>query len=381
MALDFLTPLNSDILEYVKELSSQHLGSKIVFHTHDDFPDLKKIKIAIIGVLENRGSEDFDQYVNLNYIRKEFFNLYPGNWNISIGDLGNIEPGEKIEDTYFAVQKLTSFLLKNNIIPIVIGGSQDITYPLYRAYDDLEQMVNVISIDNKFDFSRENGVLSNSYLTKMIVEEPNNLFNYTNIGYQTYFNSQEEIDLIEKLFFESYRLGEISNDPTISEPVFRDGNLVSIDLNSIKSSDSGNFINFAPNGFSGKEICSLARYAGISDKVTCLGMFNHQNTKQESFLISQILWYFIEGIHCRSNEYPFGSKQDYIKYIVTLEEDLVFYKSNITNRWWIEISNIGNKNNKFKKTTLFPCSHQDYLLACNGEVPERWWKNQRKNLI
>ena len=69
------------------------------------------------------------------------------------------------------------------------------------------------------------------------------------------------------------------------------------------------------------------------------------------------------------------------KYIVTLEEDLVFYKSNITNRWWIEISNIGNKNNKFKKTTLFPCSHQDYLLACNGEVPERWWKNQRKNLI
>ena len=381
MALDFLTPLNSDILEYVKELSSQHLGSKIVFHTHDDFPDLKKIKIAIIGVLENRGSEDFDQYVNLNYIRKEFFNLYPGNWNISIGDLGNIEPGEKIEDTYFAVQKLTSFLLKNNIIPIVIGGSQDITYPLYRAYDDLEQMVNVISIDNKFDFSRENGVLSNSYLTKMIVEEPNNLFNYTNIGYQTYFNSQEEIDLIEKLFFESYRLGEISNDPTISEPVFRDGNLVSIDLNSIKSSDSGNFINFAPNGFSGKEICSLARYAGISDKVTCLGMINHQNTKQESFLISQILWYFIEGIHCRSNEYPFGSKQDYIKYIVTLEEDLVFYKSNITNRWWIEISNIGNKNNKFKKTTLFPCSHQDYLLACNGEVPERWWKNQRKNLI
>ena len=381
MALDFLTPLNSDILEYVKELSSQHLGSKIVFHTQDDFPDLNKIKIALIGVLENRGCKNFDQPVKLNHIRKEFFNLYPGNWNISIGDLGDIEPGEIIEDTYFAIQKLTTFLLKKNIIPIIIGGSQDITYPLYRAYDDLEQMVNVISIDNKFDFLREEGSLSNSYLTKMIVDEPNNLFNYSNIGYQTYFNSQEEIDLIEKLFFESYRLGEISNDPSISEPIFRDGNLVSIDLNSIKSSDSGNFINFTPNGFSGKEICSLARYAGISDKITCLGLFNHQNSKQESVLISQILWYFIEGIHCRSNEYPFGTKQDYIKYTVTLDENLVFYKSNITNRWWIEISIITNKDNKLKKSTLFPCSYQDYLLACSGEVPERWWKNQRKNLI
>ena len=381
MALDFLTPLNTEILDFVKNLSSQHLGSKIVFHTQDDFPDLKKIKIAIIGVLENRGSENCDQLVNLDYIRKEFFNLYPGNWNISIGDLGDIKPGEIIEDTYFAIQKLTSFLLKKNIIPIIIGGSQDITYPLYRAYDDLEQMVNVISIDNKFDFLREGGSLSNSYLTKMIVDEPNNLFNYSNIGYQTYFNSQEEIDLLEKLFFESYRLGEISNDTTISEPIFRDGNLVSIDLNAIKSTDSGNFINFTPNGFSGKEICTLSRYAGISDKVSCLGLFNHQNSKQESVLISQIIWYFIEGIHCRSNEYPFGTKQDYIKYTVTLDENLIFYKSNITNRWWIEILIITNKNNKIKKSTLFPCSHQDYLLACSGEVPERWWKNQRKNLI
>jgi hypothetical protein len=28
-----------------------------------------------------------------------------------------------------------------------------------------------------------------------------------------------------------------------------------------------------------------------------------------------------------------------------------------------------------------PCMHDDYLAACNGEVPERWWKAQRKNLI
>jgi hypothetical protein len=40
-----------------------------------------------------------------------------------------------------------------------------------------------------------------------------------NIGYQTYYNSQEEIDLIEKLFFDAYRLGEISHNIALAEPV------------------------------------------------------------------------------------------------------------------------------------------------------------------
>jgi hypothetical protein len=52
---------------------------------------------------------------------------------------------------------------------------------------------------------------------KIIIDEPNNLFNYCNVGYQTYYNSQEEIDLIEKLFFDAYRL-EISNNLAIAEP-------------------------------------------------------------------------------------------------------------------------------------------------------------------
>ena len=45
-----------------------------------------------------------------------------------------------------------SLLLKNKIIPIVVGGSQDLTYALYRSYDLVEQMVNVAVIDSSFDF-------------------------------------------------------------------------------------------------------------------------------------------------------------------------------------------------------------------------------------
>jgi arginase family enzyme len=383
MEFDFLSPLDNEIIAFRDELSSQQLGSKIVLHTSQDFPEVTKVSIGIIGVLENRGNSRGNQEIELKTVRKELYQLYPGNWDVSIADFGNILAGNSVEDTYFALKKVVAQLIKNKVIPIVIGGSQDLTYALYRAYDDLEQMVNIVAVDSQFDFGKESdAITASSYLTKIVIEEPNNLFNYCNIGYQTYYNSQEEIDLVEKLFFDGYRLGEIANNIALAEPVFRDGDLVSIDMNSVKSSDSGNFTQFIPNGFNGKEICALSRYAGISDKVSSFGIFNQNDTKQESVLIAQIIWYFIEGYHYRSNEYPFGSRENYLKYIVPIEdEELVFYKSDKTDRWWIEIPFTVNGNNKLKRNTLLPCSHEEYLAACDQELPERWWKAQRKNTI
>ena len=383
MGFDFLEPINEEILGWLKSLSSQQLGSKVVFHTKEEFPDLDKIKIALIGVLENRGSDAIENSGDLSVIRQELYSMFPGNWATTIADLGDILPGNSKEDTYFALRKVVSDLIRKKIIPVVIGGSQDLTYSMYRAYDELEQMVNLVAIDSKFDFGKEEELMSsNSYLSQMIIDEPNNLFNFCNIGYQTYYNSQEEIDLIEKLFFDAYRLGEVSNNIAIAEPVFRDADIVSLDLNSVKSADSGNFVSFAPNGFNGKEICALARYAGISDKVTTFGVFNHHNSHQEAVLITQIIWYFIEGFQYRSNEYPFGSRENYIKYSVPIDnETLVFYKSDKTDRWWIEIPFVSNGNNKLKRNTLLPCSYEEYLGACNQELPERWWKAQRKNVL
>ena len=45
MEFDFLKPLDNEILQFAKGFSSQQLGSKVVFHSLEDFPDLNKIKI------------------------------------------------------------------------------------------------------------------------------------------------------------------------------------------------------------------------------------------------------------------------------------------------------------------------------------------------
>lgn len=382
MVFDFLQPISPAMESFISNLSNKTLGKRVVFHTQSDFPILEGISLAIITVNENRGNGSKNEEVSFDNFRKQFYSLFPGNWNVSIADLGTVEAGASIDDTYFVVKKLVEELVKKRILPIIIGGSQDLTYAIYRAYDNLDQMVNLVTVDNQFDFAQENSAASDSYLTKIIVEEPNNLFNFCNLGYQTYYNSQEEIDLIEKLYFEAYRLGEISNNITLAEPVFRDADLVSIDMTSVQSSFSGNFLQINPNGFDGKQICGLTRYAGISDKVSSFGVFNFNSNVQESVLIAQMIWYFIEGYSFRSGEYPFGGKESFNKYIVPIEDDeLIFYKSTKTSRWWIEIPFSTNVNNKLKRNTLLPCTDEDYLAACEQEIPERWWKAQRRNIL
>ena len=219
----------------------------------------------------------------------------------------------------------------------------------------------------------------------MILDQPYNLFNYATIGYQTYFNSQEEIDLMDSLYFESYRLGQVSKDITIVEPVLRDANIVSIDLSAVKGAEVSLNQKYSPNGLDGKEICAIARYAGISNKVTSFGIYEYKPSQDDdmtSMLMSQVLWYFIEGVNYRVKDDGFDDESSYQKYITLVEsQELVFYKSNKTGRWWIEIPFLTEVNNKLKRHTLLPCMHQDYLDACNNKVPDRWYKALQKNSV
>ena len=137
--------------------------------------------------------------------------------------------------------------------------------------------------------------------------------------------------------------------------------------------------NFSPNGFTGKEICAIARYAGISDKVNVFGVYESDNTPQAYQLIAQILWYFIEGHNYRVIESPYINSEDFTKFIVpTDDEDLIYYKSNLTSRWWVEVPTILTSHNKSNSSALLPCMEQDYYDACNQIIPERWFKAYKK---
>jgi len=384
MNQDFLTPVKESVVAHLALQSSFCLGRIIRIHTEEEgFPDLENVKIAILGVQEDRNSEDnFGCGENLHFIRTKLYELFPGKWDAPIADLGNVLKGNSVTDTYFAVSEIITGLLKKNIIPIIIGGGQDITYVNYRAYDSLEQTVNIAAVDSRFDLGNLNDELtSQSYLSKVIMQEPNNLFNYSNVGYQTYFNSQDEIELLDSLFFDACRLGKAKELENI-EPVFRNADIVSIDIGSVRQSEAPANNNASPNGFYGEEICAISRYAGLSDKVSSFGIYEYNskldNNHQTAHLIAQMVWYFIEGFNFRVKDYPFSGKENYQKFTVLLEDDdpLTFYKSNKSGRWWIEIKIVSD--NKYKRHALIPCTYNDYTDATKQIIPEKWYKAMRK---
>ncbi len=382
MAFDFLVPIEDKVLAHTELLPSQSLGKNIYKHTvRDGLPVIALASIAIVGVKESRNAYvKKKEKLDVSGIRIQLYKLLMGNWNSTIVDMGDIEEGESVEDTYFVVKEIIAGLLEEDIIPVIIGATQDITYPAYRAFDGIKDLVNIVSVDSRFDFGMDDELISsNSYMSKIITDKPNNLFNFSNIGYQSYFNAQEEIDLMERLFFDAYRLGDLIYDIKLAEPVMRSAHMVTLDARAIKASEMGYSDSFSPNGFTGREICAIARYAGISDNVRVFGIYEMENSSQSNQLMAQIIWYFIEGSNYRVKESPYENEANFTKYTVPTEtEQLIYYKSHFTDRWWVEVPSILPSNTKFRSTSLLPCTEKDYLDACDQNIPERWFKAYKK---
>lgn len=382
----YFQPLDKDVFDRY----SQHknlLGNVVnKFLDEEKFPDLSEIKIAIFGVPEdrhsigNRGCREAP-----DKIRERFYRLKAVSHPYRIADLGNLKIGETVNDTYAAVSGIMVDLMREGILPIILGGSQDLTFAQYVAYQKLEETVNIVSVDAYFDLgTTEENLRSHSYLGKIILHEPNFLFNFSNIGYQTYFVGADQIELMNKLYFDAYRLGEVRKNMEETEPIVRSADILSFDISSIRQSDAPGNANATPNGFYGEEACTMMRYAGLSDKLTSLGLyevnpsFDHRD--QTAHLAAQMLWYFLDGYYQRKKDQPLINKNAFVKYHVNIrkdEQEIVFYKSKKSERWWMEVP-YPNSKVKYHRHHLVPCSYKDYEVAMKDEMPDRWWQALQK---
>ena len=378
---EFLKPVSKSIIDFVEGLHEHSLGKNTLFNDGVNEVDFSNGDVVLLSVPEVRNVVGDELSVpNFDEVRKELYQLMLGNWDLRLIDLGEIIPGNIVSDTYYAVSSIVSDLLNLGVLPIVLGGGNDLVYPLYRSFDDLKKGVNLVNMDSHFDIGNiELPISSKSYIGKVIMDPPYNLLNFTNIGYQSYYVSPEEKDLVQKLFFEAYRLGEITSNFKKVESLVRNADLISLDLNSV----AGILQNGAPNGFSTREVCSLARYSGLSDQVSIFGIFEYDNKKTNFIaksLVAQIIWYYIEGVSLRWNEKVNEDKSNLIHYNVPLNEEVYsFYKSKITGRWWMEIDYLTDENNILTKKTLLPCDYEDYANACNNLLTERWYNAKKRH--
>ena len=377
----FFDPVPSIIYE---DAEAGTLGARIEVFQGNAFPEIEKGTVVLFSVNEWRGGDTQGNSEVSIEIRKELLRLKDHFGSLRIVDLGTIQAGESVTDTYYAVSNSVAEIVKKGGIALLLGGTQDLTYANYLAYEKLEQVVNLVAVDSRFDIGDvQDEVTSSRYLQKIILHQPNILFNFSNLGYQTHHVSPSEVDLMKKMYFDIYRLGELQESLLHVEPVVRNADVVSFDLSSIRSSDlPGNFAS-EPNGIYGEEACAIARYAGLSDKLTSFGLYNlcDANSLQSNKLVAQLLWYFLYGVAFRMRDYPFADKDEYTKYTVALEEgayDVVFYKSNRSDRWWMEVPYPSKRGAKYQRHFMIPCNYVDYQTACNDDIPDRWWQTFQK---
>ncbi|MDB4075823.1 arginase family protein [Crocinitomicaceae bacterium] len=378
-----------DISIYFKPISdiSDAIGDLIIdshIHNENGFPELKGPGIAIVYVPENRRSESGLSGSNESF-REEFYTFSRGDkWNFSIYDLGTIAPGESVEDTCFALSQVVSELVKANVTPVIIGGSQDLIVSSYKGFESLEQMINICSVDSSLDVGEPSDELkSNGYVSHLLMQRPCYLFNYANIGMQRLMVPAREVDLFDKLFFDICRLGAFNSDFRIAEPYLRNSDLLSVDFKSIKNGDSDSLRYKNTNGFKSDQICQIMKYAGMSDKMSCVNILgvDPKQSRPASNLLAQMIWYFADGMAQRVGDFPIGNKLNYKKFHVGLEdfeEDLVFYKSDKSARWWLEVSYPTGEGLKYDRHHLVPCNQSDYDNALKNKIPNLWWKTLQK---
>jgi arginase family enzyme len=341
--------------------------------------NLKKenYNVALIGVKSELHSSNKGCALAPDAIRKHLYGLRGNFDNVRVCDLGNIRKGNKDKDMFFALKDIIAELSAKKIIPVVIGGSQDFSVPVFEGLKENLDEVNISVVDSRIDISKDvNSLAPFPFLNQIIDDEK--LSKLDLLGYQSYYSSDEQLQLLKDHNFFGIRLGALRGDLGKTEPIFRDCDFLSFDIASIRQSDApGNSIP-SPNGLFGEEACQLARFAGFSDRIASFGMFEvnpyFDNNDQTSALAAQVIWHFVEALNNRYGDYPVRAINTYQKYIIpdmTGNDEMVFYHNNLNNRWWIEIPTKKGKR-------IYSCSYEDYRYANSNQIPEIWMKYYMK---
>ena len=365
MFSEYFSPVKFEIIDYVNKLDNNQLGSKLKINGRDNLNSFESLDIVIFSVNEYRFNSAIRKSFNANKdFRKKLYSLYYGNWDLNIYDFGDLENGNLVSDTQFALSKILEFFSKNKILVITIGGSQNLLFDIYSSLKITLQKINLVSVDNKIDFSNNN----ESFLHKIIMDENNKLANFSNIGYQKHLTSVPENKLLHKMYFESINLGKIKSNVAEAEPVLRDSDIVSFNINSVKAGELNNAHQY-PNGLSSYELCSLSRFSGLSSRVNIVSYFENWDLSIMNSLLAESTWYVIDGYATRINENPLNDSNDFIYYHIELDNyKFKFYRSRLSDRWWVEFLN--DEIISIEKD-IISCTFDDYNNCKNSVIPER----------
>ena len=370
---DFLTPVSKAQLNDDEVYDDLQIGRMIDLYEEDHIPDLDAADVVLLGANEARGNGAPNGKKSApDIVRSQFYKLYHWHRDVRLADAGNLQAGRSVADSYAALKAVVTELIDAGKTVIILGGSHDLTYAQYQAYASKKYIIEATVADALIDLQETSSLRSGRFLLDMFMEQPNYLRHYNHIGFQSYFVQPRMLETLDKLRFDCYRLGKVRENIEEIEPVLRNTDLFSVDINMIKHTDAP-ASSLSPNGFSGEEACALSRYAGMSSQLSTYGIYGYNPDKDRDNLtakqIAQMLWYFMDGRSVKNKEAQLNHRESFLEFHIAFTDiDTVFLKSKKTGRWWMQLPD----------KEFVPCAYSDYLLASNNEIPERWLRSQER---
>lgn len=357
MLQNWLSPLPLEEFLPQKSYSRSQFGRKLLFYWKE-IPNLERVQIAIIGLHEQEA----------NAIRKQLYKLEFPFRSLRVADLGNV----RNKDHSFLIPVIKE-LLDSDILPIIIGRDIQHSLSQFQAYH-LRKYVNLAIVDEKIHLNTNlKDQKSSDYLNVILSKRKPRLFNLGVLGYQSHFTPRTVLNELSENNHEIIRLGDMRKDMTEIEPLIRYADMMTFNIAALKNSEAPAQTDGSPSGLFSEEACQICRYAGLSDRLTAIGFYGYHADldvqAQTAKTIAQLIWYFIEGFKQRKKDYPVSSRE-LVEYIVEYKgrnQQIRFWKSNKSGRWWIEIPIKSGK----KKTEMVPCSYEDYKAACQDELTFR----------
>ena len=290
-------------------------------------------------------------------IREFLYNYSPINAKIKLIDLGDIRK----RNAHVLIPVLKE--LKDAEAHVIIIDAEGIGPTiLFEHYNDVNQIFDPVIVD---EFLRVN---DSSFDVSVLNKDLFSCLNINVIGSQMHLN-KEVLDE-ENYKIKHLRLGQIRQSKSKIEPIIRNADFCYFNLNGVRKSDAPGKTGTNPSGLYAEEASQISRYAGLSEDLSAfmIGGFWHVES-QTAELISQMIWYFIDGFSKRIKD-KIENNKELQEYVVTLSEpnmSLTFLKSEKSGRWWFKVGTQVNEQEVFKH---IPCTYQDYQQACNDEISE-----------
>lgn len=316
--------------------------------------------IVLLWVSDLRGAGGEAENLDFSLVRKQLYRLSKLDFELPICDLGDLISGRTPQDTHYVLQEVLSSCHYKNAIPVVIGGSNDLSFSLFLALNFHQKNINYTQISNIISLASQGEELNEkNFLSKIFSSKNLSIKNYHHLGYQKHLNELDSVKLIKEVDFDIVRLAEMMNTTSKCEPYFRKADLVTINADAVESFAEPFSIHPQVNGLNRREICAYMKEIGLSENLKSVGIFNLDIERfgyLNNQLLAQMIWYLIEGINIQ-NSHP--KERSYETFWVLIDdEEYVFKRDIFTGLWYFGDSENINE--------CLPCSQDDFDLAKRG---------------